>query len=72
VYLGAKLPALPAGFHCQWQHKYDINQYVNNGLPELPSLLLNIEILRNKNNIKFYQNQWHWWQRWQLQELCFV
>jgi len=36
----------------------------------LPPLLL--KVIKNKNNKKFYQNQWQCWQRWQPPELCFV
>jgi hypothetical protein len=72
VYLVKRLPALPAGCHYQWQHKIVINHYVKFILPDLPPLLLKIEIIKNRNNKKFYQNQWQWWQRWQLKELCFV
>jgi hypothetical protein len=72
VYLVKRLPALPAGCHYQWQHKIFINHFVKLILPDLPPLLLKIEIIKNKNNKKFYQNQWQWWQRWQLKELCFV
>jgi hypothetical protein len=72
VYLVKRLPALPTGCHYQWQHKIVINHFVKLILPDLPPLLLKIEIIKNKNNKKFYQNQWQWWQRWQLQKLCFV
>jgi len=66
VYLVKRLPALPAGCHYQWQHKIVIKQLFIHLLPDLPPLLLKIEIIKNKNNKKFHQNQWQWWQRWQL------
>ena len=28
-------------------------------MPDLPPLLL--KVIKNKNNKKFYQNQWQWW-----------
>jgi hypothetical protein len=75
VYLVKKLPALPAGCHHQWHHITYIKQVFIYLMPDLPPFLLKIEIIKNKNNKKFYQNQrqcWQWWQRWQLPELCFV
>jgi hypothetical protein len=69
MYLAPRLPALPAGCHHQWHHKKYIKQILIYLLPALPPLLLKVEIIKNKNNKKFYQNQW---QRWQLQDLAFV
>ena len=72
VYLGPRLPALPAGCHYQWQHKMHKKHLLIYMLPPLPPLLLKIEIIKNKDDITFYKKRWQWWQPRQLEDLAFI
>jgi hypothetical protein len=72
VYIAPRLPALPAGFHYQWKHKIDIKQILIYWLPDVPPLLLKIEIIKNKKNKKFCTKRRHWWQPRQLRDLAFI